>query len=172
MRSCKGCCQSASSAKHAKGQGSQRRALQPAAGRVRGLSTNGRLGCQVCLECSIGLTHWVDSLHKEKFISELKAVKEFQKYEELSYSSTADTCERRALFEEYKRDVGFMQLQLESKDVRCYSCDMSLSTFKHGGTPKLHRAAVHDIDVQWQRRTPQPPAGRVRGPSTNGRFGC
>ena len=117
------------------------------------------------------MRHWVDPLHKEKFISELKAVKESQKYEELSYSSTADTCERRALFEEYKRDVGFMQLQLESKDVRCYSCDMSLSTFKHGGTPKLHRAAVHDIDVQWQRRTPQPPAGRVRGLSTNGRFG-
>ena len=33
VRSCKGCCQSASSANHAKGQGSQRRALQPAAGR-------------------------------------------------------------------------------------------------------------------------------------------
>ena len=95
------------------------------------------------------MRHWVDPQHKEAFISELKAVKDTRKYKEFAYSSTADTRERRALLEKYKREVGIILLQYEKKEARCYPCDMCEKTFKQVGALKQHRAFVHDIDVRW-----------------------
>ena len=95
--------------------------------------------------------------HKEAFISELKSVHETRTYTEFSYSSTADMCERRALLQEYKRQVGFKLLQHANKDAQCYSCDMcekqinkfTCDSMRAMMPSVIRETLVHDIDVRW-----------------------